>query len=158
MKKKLTMNMLATICIICISFFSSVTFANEEYLYDASGNVSAVVDTPNSSNNTILYAPNGTPIGYMDIDNAVYTFSGGYIGWYSDGILWDNNGYIISYAERRKPPIITTDLTRQTVILNNQNIPAIVPPVQPITTVPATYTYQMSPTPLNEIVTVTPAN
>ena len=72
-------------------------YGNEISLFDKNGNAKAYID-----NNTI-FDWNGTPFAYIYIDNNnyhLYNYNGKHIGWYDNGILYDNNGYAI-LAEKK---------------------------------------------------------
>lgn len=47
-----------------------------------------------------IYLWNGTPVAYLHIENMLYGFNGKHLGWYEDGIVWDLNGYTVSFNEK----------------------------------------------------------
>jgi len=136
-----------------IMVFSQVCSANLLYFYDETGNVSSVLDTGNgTTDRPILYlASTGNPVAYVDINNAVYTFSGKHIGWYYDNILWDNYGKIVAFEEISKPDVVSADLIPRTIVIRSTTIPETVTPLDVVTAAPP-YDYQLSTTPLNVLV------
>lgn len=149
---------LKSLVVLFIIIFTPILYADVTYLYDATGNVVAVVDPSDTSTNLYL-ASSGNAIGYVDPSNgAVYTYSGKHIGWYSDGVLWDNNGYILAYVEASRPKTITVPLVKRDIVINRTTVsPTVAIPSSQLVTTPPTYVYEVSPTSLGTIVTVEPA-
>jgi hypothetical protein len=70
-------------------------FAQENTLFDFDGNAIAYIST--DSQNTI-YLWNGTPVAYIYPQSGnfhIYGFNGQHLGWFANGLLRDNNGYIV---------------------------------------------------------------
>ena len=40
-----------------------------------------------------LYAYDGEPVAFIHAEEAVFRFNGTFVGWYSDGVLYDKTGY-----------------------------------------------------------------
>ncbi len=71
------------------------TFAKEIDLYSKNGEALAYIDL---DDDFIIYMWNGTPVAYIDEDS-IYGFNGKHLGWFQNGIIWDNKGYAVGYME-----------------------------------------------------------
>lgn len=149
---KLVSKLLLAIGLLAVVPFA---YAQPVYLYDTTGNVAAVVDPDNQS--YIYLASSGEPVGYIDTTNgAVYSFAGKHLGWYSDGVLWDNNGYMLAFVDSNKPKTLDVELVKKEVVLKPTK-PVIVTTTKEVVTTPPVYVYEVSPTPLNQVFTISPA-
>ncbi|HJP62540.1 MAG TPA: hypothetical protein VJ844_03820, partial [Mucilaginibacter sp.] len=87
---------LITIALACCLSLLSFKPDQETNLYNSSGNATAYID--DYLTDRVLYLWDGTPIGYLhqNFNNTdVYWFSGKHLGWFENGLLRDNDGYII---------------------------------------------------------------
>ncbi len=155
--KKLTNSFIIVISL----FFSNTLLAASTWLYDANGNPSVLVDTATvgTSQTSVLYLSSGQPVGYVYNNGTVYSFDGTFFGWFSDGVLWDKNGYMLAYAQTSKPPTVTATLNPAPPItaVVKQEIPTVIKtPTEIITTVP-NRVYQVSPTPITTYFSISPA-
>src|SRR5947208_710027 len=73
--------------------FAPLIWADPVLLYDSTGSIAAVVDASGGSPSNVYLATSGEPVGYVYSNGAVYSYSGRHLGWYSDGVFWDVNGY-----------------------------------------------------------------
>jgi len=111
-------------------------------LFDGSGAAIGVIDT-NDANT--LYLTTGQAVGYI-FEGEVYTFTGKFLGWYSNGVLWDKKGYMVAFVQISKPRNVQIKQISHPVMTSvKQKKPAIVtireiPPAQP------KYVYELSTT------------
>lgn len=83
-----------------------VVKADSIFLYDVTGALAAIINsTPDSTTHSYVSAT-GEPLGYVYSDGAVYTYSGTFVGWYFNGILYDKQGHKIAFAKEKLPPEI----------------------------------------------------
>lgn len=69
-------------------------------LYDRNGKAVAYLD---SSDEETIFSFQGEPLAYLDKSDNLYTFSGKYLGWFEDGIVWDPNGDAVGFNESKSP-------------------------------------------------------
>lgn len=136
-------NLKKIIMLLSLSFFSSILFAADVVLYDTTGAPAVYVDPDNQS---MLYLSSGQPVGYIYDNGIVYSFDGKHLGWYSDGVLWDKNGYMLAFGQNKAPSTVTLQtVTPSNTIVKKTDGVAIGTTREPVKTTPV-YIYQPSPT------------
>lgn len=70
-------------------------------LYDKDGNPVAYLD---SEDQDTIYLWNGNPVCYLYGD-MIFGFNGQHLGWYSDGIVWDLDGYRTGFIREKCPSL-----------------------------------------------------
>ncbi len=133
--------------------FSTPAFAqNDVVLYDATGQFAGFLDPTANS----IYLSSGVPVAYINRETgAIYGFNGKFLGWYNNGVVRDENGYIIGFSETSAPK--TVILKRPSDI---QFIPRPLPtPVQTqvIVTKPV-FSEQISPVPFSSVYVYPPGS
>lgn len=102
MKQKL---LLALVTLI-ISATSFGQYGSKEVsLFDKEGEAKAYI-----ADDLTIYLWDGDPIAYLSNSNNrwhVYGFNGNHLGWYVDGIIYDNDGYAIG-AQKDATNMITS--------------------------------------------------
>jgi hypothetical protein len=88
-------------------FLSSFRFyGNDEIsLFDKNGNAKAYI-----ADDLTIYLWDGDPVAYLyksKNDWHVYGFNGDHLGWYIDGLIYDNNGYAVG-AQKDATSMITS--------------------------------------------------
>jgi hypothetical protein len=83
--------------IILICYFSivPVAFAEEITFFDKSGTPCAYVDIEDEQT---IYLWGGEPVAYLE-DDSIYGFNGKHLGWFTQGIIWDHEGYAVGFIE-----------------------------------------------------------
>lgn len=83
---------LLIICCLVLNFVLTAFSSTDEIsLYDKSGNAKAYI-----ADDLTIYLWGGDPVAYLfqsDNEWHVYGFNGTHLGWYSNGIIYDNSGY-----------------------------------------------------------------
>lgn len=83
--------------------FSGNVKSEQIILYDATGQFAGYLDPTYDS----IYLASGEPVAYINKNNgAIYGFNGNFLGWYSDGVVRDVNGYIIGFSEANAPKTV----------------------------------------------------
>ena len=59
--------------------------------YDSRGRAAAYFE---ESNDLVVYLWSGEPVAYLD-DESIFGFNGKHLGWYRDGLIYDNDGGIV---------------------------------------------------------------
>jgi hypothetical protein len=77
---------------LCIGVSSFSLDRDEIILFDSGGNAMAYIDT--ADHDFTIYLWNGTPTAYI-VGNDIYGFNGEHLGWYQNGIIRDNDGYVV---------------------------------------------------------------
>ena len=80
-----------------ILLYSAISLADDTIFYDSTGSAVAY------SSNDVLYRWSGDPVAYVGDGGAVFGFNGKQLGWYSDGVIWDNNGYMVAFTPATAP-------------------------------------------------------
>ena len=78
----------------------------EKTLFDKNGE--AVAYVTNDYNETI-YLWEGSPVAYLYEDAHVYGINGRHLGWFVNGILYNNNGKRIGFTSNTSPVPITKE-------------------------------------------------
>ncbi len=81
------------------TLFLVTTFAQEVTLFDSEGEARAYID---ANDDLTIYLWKGTPVAYLVPDNNdfhIYGFNGKHLGWFEDGIIRDNDGYVIGFVK-----------------------------------------------------------
>lgn len=90
----LTLFSIAILCAGCSSDSENNNEKTEEEvqvtLYDKEGKAIAYIDYGDDST---IYMFDGKPVAYIEQKEQVYGFSGMFMGWYSDGVLYENKTY-----------------------------------------------------------------
>tara|TARA_B100000579_G_C22334341_1_gene621995 strand:+ start:145 stop:570 length:426 start_codon:yes stop_codon:yes gene_type:complete len=85
---------------LILLFIPLVSLGQEISLFNSEGDAVAYIDT-NDEDNTI-YLWDGTPVAYLSPQSNhynVYGFNGNHLGWYEDGIVWDEDGDAIGFIK-----------------------------------------------------------
>jgi hypothetical protein len=85
-------NVLLLSVISCLIQLTSIGFVGQDEisLYDKNGDAKAYIDDDHT-----IYLWNGDPVAYLSNTNSlwhVYGFNGKHLGWYIDGVIYDQNG------------------------------------------------------------------
>lgn len=127
-----------------LAVVANTAFAHDVLLFDSSESAVAILDTDNQ--NTI-YLESGQPIGYV-FEGGVYTFTGKFMGSYSNGVLWDKKGYMIAFIQTSAPyGTHIKPIANPRIVQHKQKRPAIVT-IREIPVPHPKYTYQIAPTTL----------
>lgn len=110
--------------IISMISSSKLHAADYEVLYDADGMPAAFMKL----GEPFIYLASGDPVGYVDGLGAVYTFGGKPVGWYFDGVLYDNNGDMVAFIVTRKPRTVDIKSLEIEDIEIKETTPHIEPP------------------------------
>lgn len=143
-RKKINL-IISTLILFC-AFFSHPVFAAEDLLYDAQGNFVAYIDPLDEFT---MYSSTGTPLAYVDNGGAVYGFNGEFLGWYTNGTVWDKDGYMVAFVDSSAPASVDVKIVSEfdknkkpkPSKMEKQSIPVQLP----------SFTYQLSPMPFNVI-------
>lgn len=81
--------------LFCTFFAAEKAHAKEITLFNSKGEATAYIDT---SDELIIYLWDGDPVAYIH-DDDVYGFNGKHLGWFVDGIIWDNEGNAVGFIE-----------------------------------------------------------
>ena len=65
-------------------------------LFDSKGEAIAYIDT---SDELTIYLWDGDPVAYLYDYDHIYGFNGKHLGWFIDGIVWDNKGNVVGFIE-----------------------------------------------------------
>ena len=75
--------------------------AEEISLFNSNGEPVAYIDTDDED--CTIYMWNGYPVAYLTTtsgdDFNIYGFNGKHLGWYSDGIVRDHQGYAVGFCK-----------------------------------------------------------
>jgi hypothetical protein len=66
----------------------------EETLYNPKGKPTAYIDFQTS----VIYLWDGKPVAYLDDEN-LYGFNGVHLGWFIQGIVWDESGKKVGFTK-----------------------------------------------------------
>lgn len=78
---------------------------NEISIFDKNGDAKAYI-----ADDLTIYLWDGDPVAYLyksSSDWHIYGFNGDHLGWYVDGIIYDNNGYAVG-AQKDATNMITS--------------------------------------------------
>lgn len=81
-----------------LSIFSS-SYSQEVSLYDSDGEAIAYIDFDEDAT---IFLWKGTPVAFLEKDGSdicVFGFNGTFLGWYEDGIMYDEDGYVVGARE-----------------------------------------------------------
>jgi hypothetical protein len=118
-----------TCFIICLALVAN---AQEISLYDSEGAPKAYIDFDQEAT---IFMWDGTPVAFLENDGqdkAVFGFNGHFLGWYTNGILYDKNGYMV--GSRKDATIMVTQIEPIKSIQQITPIQPVTPitPIQPI--------------------------
>jgi hypothetical protein len=90
------------ICLILLLASHYAVIAQELFLYNQEGNAAAYFDLQDEDQT--IYLINGKATAYLFLDKPddpflVYGFNGVHIGWYKNGMLFDNEGFLVACIE-----------------------------------------------------------
>jgi len=60
-------------------------------LFDSAGEPRAYIE---DDYDQTIYLWSGTPAAYIYGDSSIYGFNGKHLGWYKDGLVYDNDGHV----------------------------------------------------------------
>lgn len=126
--------------LLCLTLlFSEKSYSHEIQFYDDQGNFVGYIDPLNQDT---IFSPFGDPLAYVD-NIAVFNFKGEFLGWYTNGILWDKNGNMLAFVEASAPPTVNVkvveDFEKTKKAIPKRPMYYSRVPTQP------KFTYQMSP-------------
>jgi hypothetical protein len=126
--------------LISTSFFLN---AQQVSLYDREGDARAYIDYDQEAT---IFMWDGTPVAFLNKEGnniGVVGFSGSFLGWYEEGVVYDKKGYKVG---TRKEGAFITKMERI------KGIQKIVPikPITPITPISPIFLISWSPTSLTE--------
>lgn len=87
---------LVTIFLACSMLCGIHKTDHEINLYNSSGSATAYID--DYLTDQVVYLWDGTPVAYLHknfTSTDVYWFNGKHLGWFEDGLLRNNDGYIV---------------------------------------------------------------
>lgn len=135
--------------------FSSRSFAvpvTEITLYDAAGQYAAVLEV---SAQPAIYLPTGEEVAYIEPKtNGIYGINGKLIGWFSQGIVWDKNGYIVAFTEASAPKSIKIYRISNQKFVKKAHQPKINKTRENSTEKKPNFTYEVSPLPFSALFTL----
>lgn len=74
---------------------STLVEAQEITLFDSEGTPVAYIETEEE---LTIFLWNGSPSAYLDGDS-IYGFNGKHLGWFSEGVIRDHDGYGVGFIE-----------------------------------------------------------
>jgi len=83
---------------ILLSFTLSVN-AQQTSLFDSEGEAIAYIDYEEDAT---IFMWDGTPVAFLENDgsgNCVFGFNGKFLGWYENGIIYNEEGYLVGAKE-----------------------------------------------------------
>ena len=78
----------------------------ERTLYNKNGDAAAYITT---DYHETIYLWDGSPVAYLYDDEHVYGMNGRHLGWFTDDILFTNNGERIGFTSRSCPVSIAKE-------------------------------------------------
>ena len=75
---------------------SCFSFCEQISIYNSEGEAVAYIDTDKE---LTIYLWGGKPVAYLDGGKHIYGFNGEHLGWFDDGIIRDNKGYISGFLK-----------------------------------------------------------
>jgi hypothetical protein len=79
-------------CSLVVAFSTQASSSDEVSLFDFKGRPTAYV-----AEDQTIYLWEGKPVAYLDGQDkdipSIYGFNGKHLGWFRDGIMYDNEGY-----------------------------------------------------------------
>lgn len=70
--------------------------AKEFTIFDKNGKPTAYIDT---ADEFTIYMWDGTPVAYLYEDEQIYGFNGKHLGWFIEGIIWNQKGDAEGFIE-----------------------------------------------------------
>lgn len=114
----------------------------EVSLFDRAGKAVAYIDYLDEERPIYLW--DGTPVAYIGEDDEIYHYNGQFLGWLSEGILFDRKGYAV-VAEKgvSKGKIVLSTVHPESIKGTKQVKP--VPHIRSLPTIKPVFRYQWSP-------------
>ncbi len=84
---------------ILLMAFISPSFCQQITIFDREGAAKAYIDYDEDAT---IFLWNGKPTAFLEregSDLCVFGFNGEFLGWYEDGIIYDEDGYIVGARE-----------------------------------------------------------
>jgi|AntRauTorckE5430_2_1112549.scaffolds.fasta_scaffold02074_9 hypothetical protein len=78
--------------LIFLLIVSLQVYAQEITLFDSNGNARAYIDY---NDDATIYLWNGKPVAFLENDGndmCVFGFNGNFLGWYEDGVIYNDDG------------------------------------------------------------------
>ena len=117
---------------IIIGRLTATVNAQQISIFDSDGEASVYIDF---GKNATIYMWDGSPVAFINNDGrdlCVIGFNGNFLGWYIDGVIYDNEGYAV--GARKGAVGMITKIERIKGIQQITPIRPIVPisPIKPI--------------------------